>query len=155
MKDLLTAPVFVSKSFFCRSIKKIPKVAFEHVFCNSQIHEIYHSETVDDAVASLEQKVVKTLNVVAPLRRVQTRSHYAKWLTDDLKLKIKCRNAMRLRAERTGEKADWNFYKSYKKTLSKQLREANQADLIADLDFKDSKERWHNVKKHSNMGSQK
>ena len=129
----------MSKSFFCRSIKKIPKVAFEH----------------DDAVASLEQKVVKTLNVVAPLRRVQTRSHYAKWLTDDLKLKIKCRNAMRLRAERTGEKADWNFYKSYKKTLSKQLREANQADLIADLDFKDSKERWHNVKKHSNMGSQK
>ena len=154
-KIRLTAPVFVSKSFFCRSVKKIPEGAFEHVFCNSRVHEIYSSETVDDAVSSLEQKIVKTLNVVALVRRVQTRAYYAKWLTEDLKLKIKRRNAMRLKAERTGDRADWNVFKAYRKILSKQLREARQADLIADLDVKDSKERWRNVKKHSNMGANK
>ena len=110
---------------------------------------------MDEALAALEFKVIKSLNVVAPMKRVQTRSHYAKWLTEELRLKIKRRNAMRMRAERTMDKADWKVFRDYRKVLSKQLREARQADLKADMDVKDSKERWRNIKRHSNLGVKK
>ena len=94
---------------------------------------------------------MKALNVVAPMKRVQTRSHYAKWLTEELRLKIQRRNVMRLRAERTRDKADWKVFRDYRKVLSKQLRDARLADLKADMDVRDSMERWRNIKKHSNL----
>ena len=71
-KIRLSEQVFVSKAFFCRNIKKISKDEFENVFCNNRSYEIYNSETVDEALAALEFKVVKALNVVAPMKRVQT-----------------------------------------------------------------------------------
>ena len=154
-KVRLSEPVFVSRSFFCRNIKRIPPGAFENVFCSSHVHEIYHAETIDEALAALEFKVVKALNVVAPMKRVRTRPHYAKWLTEELREKIKRRNAMRLKAERTMDRADWKVFKDYRKILLKQLREARMADLKADMDVKDSKERWRNIKVHSNLGVKK
>ena len=102
-----------------------------------------------------EQKQTKALNVVAPLKRVQTREHYAKWLTPELSVKIQRRNAMRKRAERTGIKADWRVFKDYRKVLSKELRDARLADLKADMDTRDSKERWKHVKNHARLAQKR
>ena len=62
---------------------------------------------------------------------------------------------MRLRAERTKDKANWKVFRDYRKVLSKQLRDARLEDLKADMDVKDSKESWRNIKKHSKLGVKK
>ena len=62
---------------------------------------------------------------------------------------------MRLRAERTKDKANWKVFRDYRKVLSKQLRDARLEDLKADMDVKDSEESWRNIKKHSKLGVKK
>ena len=155
VKIRLTAPVFIAQTFFCRAIKKIPPGEFERVFCNSRIYEIYRANDVNEALACLEFKVIRALNIVAPVKRVVTRAHYAKWMTPELQIKIKRRNAMRVRAEKSKSKDDWKVFKNFQKVLSKQLREARHADLKADMDVRDSKTRWKAVQRHSGIGKKK
>ena len=151
-KIRLTAPVFISQTFFCRAIKKIPPGEFENIFCTSRIYEVYRAADVNEALAILEFKIIRALNIVAPMKRVKTREHYAKWLTPELLIKIKRRNAMRRRAEKSKDKKDWKIFKDYQKVLSKQLREARHEDLKADLSVRNSKDRWKAVRLHANIG---
>ena len=154
-KVRLNQPVFMATTFFARSIKNIPQGEFERVFTSSRIYEVYQAPNVNAAVDTLEFKVVRTLNIVAPMKRITTRPHYAKWLTEELKIKIKRRNAMRLRAERSKKMEDWTVFKNFQKVLSKQLREARQASFVADMDVKCAKQRWKAVRKHTGINEKK
>ena len=118
---------------------------------NSRIYEVYQADDVDEALACLEFKINRTLNVVAPIRRVITRAHYAQWMTPELKLKVSRRNAMRKKAEESKDKADWLVFKGYQKVLSKELREARQNSFKEAMDVKDSKQRWKVVKEQAGI----
>ena len=155
VKVRLTAPIFVSQTFFCRAIKKIPPGDFEKVFCSSRIYEVYKAEDVNEALACLEFKIIRALNICAPVKRVKTREHYAAWLTPELMVKVKRRNAMRRRAEKSKLKEDWKIFKEFQKSLSKQLRAARQQFLKAELDVRNPKERWRAVQKHARIGKKK
>ena len=155
VKVRLTSPIYISQTFFCRAIKKIPPGEFERVFCSSRIYEVYRALDVNEALACLEFKIIRALNVVAPVKRVKTREHYAAWLTPELLVKIKRRNAMRKRAEKSKLKEDWKIFKDFQKTLSKLLRSTRQEYLKGELSVKNSKERWRAVQKHARIGKKK
>ena len=57
-KIRLTSPVFISQTFFCRAIKRIPPGEFENVFCSSRIYEVYRAVDVNEALAILEFKIL-------------------------------------------------------------------------------------------------
>ena len=111
------------------------------------------AETVDEALDCLEFKIVRALNIVAPITRVRTQEHYAKWMTPELQEKILRRNAMRKKAETTRLKEDWMVHRNYQRNLSKELREARMADFKKDMDVKDPKQRWNAVKRNAGMCS--
>ena len=146
VKVRLTAAVFQATTFFARNIKGIPKGDFEKEFTTSRIHEVYQAEEVDDALGCLEFKILRTMNIVCPLRRVTTRAHYARWMTSELKLKVKRRNQMRKKAEDSMDKADWKVWKDYQKVLNKEMRDARLNFFKEEMDTKDSKKRWKVVK---------
>ena len=151
VKIRLETAVFQANTFFARNIKTIPEGEFEREFINSRIYEVYQADDIDEALACLEFKINRTLNVVAPLKRVTTRAHYAQWMTPELKLKVARRNLMRKRAEESKEHADWMVFKGYQKVLSKELREARMNSFKEAMDVKDAKQRWRVVKEQTGI----
>ena len=152
VKVRLTEPIFESHSFMSRNINKIPEGAFERIFCNSRVHEIYQAQNIHDSVWLLESKIISTLNVVAPEKKVQTRENYAKWITPELEVKIKHRNNLRKKAVKTKMQEHWMTFKECQKGLNKELRKAREDDLRADMDVKNAKLRWKRVKTHAKIG---
>ena len=153
IKIRLQTPVFMANTFFCRNIKGIPEGEFERVFTTGRVYEIYQATDINEVLDIFEFKVVRALNIVAPMRRVTTRDHYAKWVTPQLAVKIKRRNAMRKRAEVSKKIEDWNVFKAYQKVLAKELREARLEDFKADTNVRDAKKRWKAVRKHAGLPS--
>ena len=151
VKVRLQRPIFIATSFWCRNIKKIPKGEFERVFTTSRIYEVYGAGDVHEALGCLEFKIVRALNIVAPLVRIQTREHYAKWLTPDLQARVKRRNLLRHKAENSKLSADWREFKVYQKALNKDMKVARDTSLKEDMDVKDSKLRWKRVKAWARM----
>ena len=110
------------------------------------MYEVYQATDIDTALDILEFKITRALNIVAPMRRVTTRPHYAKWLTPALQIKIKRRNAMRKRAETSRKREDWAVFKAYQKVLAKELWDARLTSFKCDMDKRDAKKRWKVVK---------
>ena len=54
VKIRLEDPVFVSRTFFCRNIKKIKEGEFERVFCSSRVYEIYQAIDIFEVLDILE-----------------------------------------------------------------------------------------------------
>ena len=48
---------------------------------------------------------------MAPVRKFQTRVKYAPWISQDIKNKIKNRDAAQEKASKTGFISDWEVYK--------------------------------------------
>ena len=155
VKVRLQEPVFQSETFLARNVDGIPEGAFEYEFCNSRVYEIYRAPDVDEALDCLEFKIIRAANIVAPERRIRTRENYAKWMTPELQLKTKRRNAMRLRAEKSKKPEDWHTFKVFQKELNKELRRAREDDLKNDLDIKDGKTRWKRIRAHAKLKSKK
>ena len=151
VKIRLKEPVFVSESFLGRNIDGIPKGAFEFEFCNSRIHEVYRAPNINEALRCLEFKMLRAVNIVAPERQIRTREKYAKWMTPELLIKTKKRNALRIRAEKSKLQEHWVAFREYQRELNKELRKAREEDLKADLDIKNSKTRWQRVRKHAGI----
>ena len=151
VKVRLKNPVFVSSSFLHRSIDRVEKGMFENVFCNSMIHEVYNASNVNEALSKLNSKILRALNVVAPEKKVITSEKHAKWMTPEILVKIRERNALRRAAEESKVKEDWKLFKDCQKTLMKEMRTAKQEDFKTDMDVKNSKVRWARVKTHAKL----
>ena len=155
VKVRLKTPVFVSSSFLHRSIDKVKKDHFEGVFCNMRVHEVYNSTEVDESLGHLCHKILTSLNIVAPEKKVITSEKHARWMTPEILLKIKERNQLRKVAERTKESEDWREFKTYQKTLMKEMRKAREENFKAEMDVKNSKLRWARLKSHAKLDKRK
>ena len=71
-----------------------------------------HQETnVDLANSLLEQKILEILNFEAPMRVVQTRTNFRKWISEDTKTAMKDRDVLKDVARRTQDREDWRQYR--------------------------------------------
>ena len=155
VKVRVSRPIFVSRSFLHRNVDKVKPGDFEAIFCQLRIHEIYQADNVNIGLSNLERKILHTLNIVAPEKRVETKEKYAKWMTPQILEKIRIRNGLRKKAEVSWEYDDWTDFKKYQKSLMKEMRAAKFADFKEDMDTKDSKLRWARVMSHAKLNQKK
>ena len=69
--------------------------------------EVYLTEDVDIAVEIVTKKLTEILDMLAPVKTLQTRTNYAPWLSGATKEKIKQRNEAQIKAARTKKQSDW------------------------------------------------
>ena len=58
-----------------------------------------------------EEKILGILDKLAPLRNIQMRTKYSRWITDQTKLKMTERDTLKEVANRTQDNEDWAAYR--------------------------------------------
>ena len=84
--------------------------------------EVYASDDVDIAVDIFTKRLTDILDRMAPIKKFQTRTRYAAWVSDELKTKIKERDQAQQAAIVSGLVEDWDEYKRLRNCLTKELR---------------------------------
>ena len=73
------------------------------------------TENTESAVNKVTQKLTAILDVLAPIKTIQTRTHYAPWLSKATEQKINEKNTAPKKAARTNLEIDWMEYKKKRK----------------------------------------
>ena len=83
---------------------------------------INRSEDLDECVQLFTNKLNIILNVMVPLKRIQVRSNYAPWISDNAKSLIRDRNEAFRIFSTTNSVHDWNYYKFIRNRVTNILR---------------------------------
>ena len=148
-------PVFQSEVFYTRNINKVTEDDFAEVWFESNPREIFKEPDPDRALAILEFKITRVLNILAPVRKVKTRENYSPWLTESLKYRILRRNQLREKAVASQLDADWKAYKMDRNKVKNYLREAKQKYFNEYFNVQDDKQKWSRVKMKTGLDKKK
>ena len=80
------------------------------------------TEDVEVAVQLVTHKLTEILDIMAPVKSIQTRSRYAPWLSEATKKKIKNRNEAQKKASETNLKSDWDEYRKQRNVINNILK---------------------------------
>ena len=69
-----------------------------------QWEEMYQSKDINVINHIFERNVLSILDAEAPMRKIQVRKNYGKWISDELKLKISERDTQRESARISGRR---------------------------------------------------
>ena len=106
------------------------------------------TEDVEVAVNMVTEKLTAILDVMAPVKVIQTRANYAPWLSESTKKKIKDRNEAQKKASQTKLKSDWDEYKRQRNLINNILKDEKrswQENKMSDFGS-DTSSIWKNVK---------
>ena len=85
------------------------KVCIEKVR-NTRWCDILEMTDINTANSAFEDRLCAILDQIAPMKVIQTRSHYNCWISDNTKKEMALRNEARERAKMTDDEIDWiNF----------------------------------------------
>ena len=73
---------------------------------------LYEQTDVNLANTILEDNILSVIDMEAPMKTVQTRSNYSRWLSDTTKATMSDRDAARDSAVQSDVKEDWDHYRS-------------------------------------------
>ena len=118
-KDIKTSGHLVRKRVF----KKFNKERFDKKFKDTDWTDILSETRVDIANSLLEEKILTILKGEAPMRNIQTRTKYCKWLQTTSKDKMTERNNLRETARRTQLDSDWESFKRCRNECTKLQRQ--------------------------------
>ena len=80
---------------------------------------LYSASSADIANSELENNIGTILNRLAPMKIIQQRTKYKKWLTEDTKSQMEERDRLREVARLTQEDLDWELYKRTRNQCTK------------------------------------
>ena len=123
----LLTPVHEKKSMEVRNIKDLDPMDFLNEFALQDHDAFMLADDVDDMVDVLVKNIIKTLDRVAPSKKVVIDTRHAQYLTPELRDMIKTRNEMRRTAEATGKQEDWSEFKSFRNLLRRKLEDRSQS----------------------------
>ena len=106
------------------------------------------TEDAEEAVQIVTEKQTSILNIMAPIKNIQTRAKYAPWLSKETKEKIKARNKAQKIASESNLKEDWDEFKRKRNEITKILKSekrAWQANKIKTFGS-DTSSIWKNIK---------
>ena len=106
------------------------------------------TEDVEEAVKIVTEKLTSILDIMAPIKTIQTRAKFAPWLSEDTKRKIHLRNQAQKKALNTNLEKDWKDYKRQRNSINNILKTekiAWQRDKIDEFGC-DTSSVWKNVK---------
>lgn len=79
---------------------------------------------IDHIVSNIEKHITDALDNFIPLRKFRQRMHKFPWLTVDFESKLKQKNRLFKRAERSGLLVHYEIYRRYRNNLSSELKNA-------------------------------
>ena len=118
-KSFKQLPRFVKK----RSYKEFDEELFRENIKGCGLEDIWDCSDVNIATELLTDKMTKVLDWMAPIKKFQTRTKYAPWLSKETKeLKVK-REAAQAKATETGTPEDWRLFRSIRNQVTAKCRE--------------------------------
>ena len=111
--------------------------------------EVYMTEDTESAVNMVTKKLTAIIDVLAPIKTIQTRTHYAPWLSKATKKKINERNSAQKKAARTNLESDWKEYKKKRNKVNSILKTEKttwQEKKVSEFGS-DSSSIWKNLKR--------
>ena len=105
-----------------RCFKNFNAVDFIHEVKQIQWFDVYMTENIDLAVELLTEKILKILDKMAPIQKIQCRRKYAPWISDTTKKKILERNMAQRKASESNLDNDWVLYKRLRNSVNSILR---------------------------------
>ena len=105
-----------------RSYKNFNKQKFLEDFRKIRWWNLYASTDVNKAVEILTSEFSNLLDKHAPIKKFQTRKHYAPWLSRETKKLMKDRDMAQAWAVTTKIPEDWAIYKTLRNKVTKNLK---------------------------------
>ena len=132
-----------------------PEEFKHHVSVMPELPEILQCQDVNTAATLLTQGLTRVLDMMAPIKTIQTRKNYAPHMGDNTKLLQTHRNNAQEKAVQSGDPEDWRWYRALRNQTTASLRR----DLVAYSEQKLSAvqnspaEVWRSVKQILNWES--
>lgn len=142
-------PVFRRKVVNTRPYDKTDKDDFHQAWVQSNPHEIFESQDVDNMIEILEFKIKHSLDIVCPEKNYVTSENYAPWVNREIKAEMKIRDQMR--REAIAGKIPWADHDKKKHEVKIILKEAEKEWKENYLNFEDEKTGWRRLKAVSGL----
>ena len=89
---------------------------------NVEWGDLYGSNDINVINSILETKILEVLDREAPLKVCQIRKNYRKWVSKELKDMMNDRDKLRERARTTGDRENWQAYRTKRNKVSKETK---------------------------------
>ena len=143
-KSFRPRPRFIRKRMF----KNFDSTKYKEALAASYLEEVLAITNIDEASELLVYKITKVLDMMAPVRTVQSRANYAPWLSKATKDLQNRRNAAQRTAAQTDSPDDWREFRSLRNQVTAKLRADKREWERGKLNDKEntSTEIWAKVK---------
>ena len=134
---------------YYRDITGIAIDDFTLCFLTLDLAGLASTQHVDEAAELLTHYINVVLNKLAPMKkRVMKMRKSAEWMTPQIRERIKERNAMRVKATRSGHKHHWEEFKKYRNLLKSDMIAQKRHWTLSQLTRvnTDPKARWRALK---------
>ena len=143
-KSFVQLPRYVKKRVF----KNFNKNEFVRLLSESNVDEVLTCSDANYAVNLLTNKINYILDILAPIRTIQTRANYVPGLSTETKQLQKQRNSAQKRAALTGNPEDWRIFRSLRNRATASVRKDKarwERNKFSDVDHS-STDIWRTVK---------
>ena len=143
-KNFKQLPRFVKK----RTFKDFDDDKFKERLSNCGLEEILSCYNVDNASEILTNKLTEVLDIMAPIKKIQTRKNYVPWLSKETKLLKDKREAAQEKAAETDHPEDWQLFISLRNQVTLKGREDKKTweEKKLDLNENSTTDVWKTVK---------
>ena len=118
-KSFKHLPRYVRKRIF----KEFDEATFKQSISECGLEEIFSCSDVNVAAETLTNKLTGVLDKMAPIKKIQTRTKYAPWLSKETKLLKDKREAAQEQAAQTDNQEDWRVYRGLRNQVTAKSRE--------------------------------
>ena len=148
----LSVPAFIPKVIEMRKLSKFTPEQFLQEFSSLDHDEFMLSSDVDEMVRILVDNILKVLDKLAPMQKVQIKSRHAKYLTPVLKESIEIRDEIQRIAIKSGGDQDcWRIFKQARNALRRKLDKEKKDWTRGSLKKADAKGKWRIVREQAGL----
>ena len=144
-------PRYVKK----RSFKGFDNNVFKSLIAECGLEDVLKCTDVNTATDVLTTKIKKILDIMAPVKKFQTRTRYAPWMSKEAKLLKEKRQEEHKKASETDHPEDWRHFRGLRNQTTAKLREDKKRweEEKLDLEQNNSAGVWKAVKGWLGWGS--
>jgi hypothetical protein len=118
-KIIKTAPRYIVK----RSYKEFDENVFLSEARKLSWLPLYLCEDVNTAAAIFQDNINSVLDRLAPIRKIQTRNHFAPWISEETTNLMEERNMLKEAAVRSQAVDDWNKYRTLRNKVNRRVKD--------------------------------
>ena len=118
-KSFKHLPRYIKK----RSYRDFNEEAFIELVATCGLEEVVACTSVEEAAEVFTNKLTVVLDNLAPIKKFQTRAHYAPWLSKETKLLKAQREAAHKKAAETDKQEDWREFRKLRNQVTARSRE--------------------------------